>query len=114
MTNLKINENDINAKEITDSSVYSIQMDKLKREEETQESIAERHKQEVRKHIKSLQEEFKDLKDRISDLPSEFRLKDDEMDIDPEFDRIIQNRNKNIIETNKKQLNWKNQYNRLA
>ncbi|GMH77149.1 hypothetical protein TrST_g4112 [Triparma strigata] len=75
--------------DITDDTAYSIQDEKLRKEEDARKAAAERKKEGVREKIVSMQKEFAEFVKKNSALPAEQRLTPEELTVDPEFNQIL-------------------------
>ena len=84
--------------DITDDAAYSIQDEKLRKEEDARKLAAEKKKDGVREVVASMQKEFSDLVKKNSNLPAEQQLTPDELRVDPEYDEILAEQGRHMIE----------------
>ena len=75
--------------DITDSNAYSIQDEKLKKEEDARKLAAEKKKEGIREIIRSMQVEYEALVQKNEMLPKEQQLTEEEMMVDPEFNEML-------------------------
>eukprot|EP00520_Triparma_pacifica_P008872 CAMPEP_0118658690 /NCGR_PEP_ID=MMETSP0785-20121206/14707_1 /TAXON_ID=91992 /ORGANISM="Bolidomonas pacifica, Strain CCMP 1866" /LENGTH=1758 /DNA_ID=CAMNT_0006551733 /DNA_START=48 /DNA_END=5320 /DNA_ORIENTATION=- len=84
--------------DITDDAAYSIQDEKLRKEEDARKLAAEKKKDGVREVIANMQKEYSDLVKKNSNLPIELQLTEEELRVDPEYDQILAEQGRQMIE----------------
>jgi hypothetical protein len=83
--------------DITEDGAYSIQDEKLRKEEDARKLAAEQKKDGIRVIIKGMQKEFEELVKKNEALPKEQQLTVDELVVDPEYIDILDNVGKDMI-----------------
>ena len=84
--------------DITDDAAYSIQDEKLRKEEDARKLAAEKKKDSVREVIIAMQKEYSDLVKKNTKLPIELQLTAEELRVDPEYDEILAEQGRHMIE----------------
>ena len=88
---------DVNVEDITEESAYSIQDEKLRKEEDARKLAAERTKEQVREVVRGMQKEYADLVKKNALLPEQQRLSQDELVVDPEFIDMLHEEGEDMI-----------------
>lgn len=116
--NLKINEKPPSiaplTEDITDTSIYSLQMDKLKTDEDKKRTLAEMKKERKRQEILILRAEFEDLLRENENLENKYRLSEEELQVDPEYTSHLLQRNQAMLEEAQKEVAWHTEYYKLC
>ena len=116
--NLKINEKPPSvaplSEDITDTKIYSLQMDKLKTDEDKKKTLAEMKKERKKQEILILRAEFEDLQRECDSLDPKYRLNKDELQVDPEFNAQLIERNKLMLEEAQKEVAWHTEFYKLC
>jgi WD40 repeat protein len=92
--------------DLTDASIYSIQMDKLMTDEDTKKRRAEEKKQQRRKEISRLRADFSTILQEQNVLDPKLRLSEVELCVDPEYRDMLLARNEELVEEAKKEVDW--------
>ena len=100
--------------DILDPSVYSIQEDKLKTDEDKKKSLAEMKKDRKRKEIAALKAEFEELLKENAQQEAKYQLDQEELLVDPEYQEMLLKRNENLLEEARKEVAWYEEYYSLA
>ena len=100
--------------DIIDTSIYSLQMDKLKTDEDKKRTLAEMKKERKRQEIALLRAEFEDLLHENESLEAKYRLSQEELQVDPEYISQLVTRNDFLLEEAKKEIAWYTEYHKLA
>jgi len=95
--------------DITDD-IYCLQEDKLHTEEDNKKNLAERKKQKTLGIIRQLQERYRELKEKNASYDPSFRLSGEELQVDEEYDKILQSRVDHLLEETTKELEWDKKY----
>ena len=90
--------------DITDTSIYSLQMDKLKTDEDKKKTLAEMKKERKRQEIAVLRAEFEDMVRETQSLEAKYQLSDEELQVDPEYMKTLLARNQDMIEEAEKEI----------
>lgn len=99
--------------DLIDSSIYSIQMDKLMTDEDTKKRRAEEKKQKRRQEIAKLRAEFSSIKVEQQALDPKLRLSEMELCIDPEYRSMLLARNDELVDEVQKEVAWGQAYKEL-
>lgn len=83
-------------------------------EKDIQLNLADQHKESIRYKVKNLQFDFQQIKSNINNLPIEFRLNEDELNIDPEYEEMLKQNNRNEMDRLEKQLQWHHEKARVS
>ena len=83
--------------DITEAEAYSIQDEKLRKEEDARKLKAEQKKDGVRAVIKEMQKEFEDLVKKNEALPLEQQLTIPELVVDPEYAAILTQKGTDMV-----------------
>lgn len=100
--------------DITDPSIYSIQMDKLKTDEDKKRAIAEMKKEKKRQEIAALRAEFEALRRENEATDPKYKLTEEELRVDPEYYETLVRRNKELEEEVEKEVAWGKAFHQLA
>jgi len=95
--------------DVTDDNAYSIQDEKLKKEEDARKTAAERKKDIVRQVILELQKEFKTLYELNEKQPEEKRLAPEEFLVDPEYHEMLQKQGQEIMEEVHREMEYESE-----
>jgi len=99
--------------DILDDNIYSIQEDKLNTEEDNKKTLAEKKKEKVLQQVKLLQQKFEELLGKNKGNETSFRLSDEELVVDPQYQEILENEISDILEETRKELSWDLAYNEM-
>lgn len=100
--------------DILDTTIYSLQMDKLKTDEDKKRTLAEMKKERKRQEIAVLRAEFEDLLLENQNLEEKYRLSEEELQVDPEYIGQLVIRNEHLLEEAKKEIAWYTEYHKLS
>jgi len=92
--------------DILDDNIYSIQEDKLNTEEDNKKTLAEKKKEKVLQQVKLLQQKFDELLNKNKAHETSFRLNEEELVVDPQYQEILENEISDILEETRKELSW--------
>ena len=84
--------------DITSSTAYSIEDEKLRKEEDASKLAAEKKKDAVREVVKGWQKEYAELVKKNFELPEEQQLTSSELMVDAEYDEILKEQGRQMIE----------------
>lgn len=93
---------------------FSIQKSKLRTEEDHRQTLAEKKKNEERKKVRDLREEFEKIQGKNGAAEKHLRLTEDELNIDPEFFLILQERIDGKVTETKREERWDMEKHALA
>lgn len=114
---LKINEKPPSivplSDDITDTTIYSLQMDKLKTDEDKKRTLAEMKKERKRQEIALLRAEFEDLQRENSSLENKYQLTQEELQVDPEYTNTLYERNQALLDEAQKEIAWYTELHKL-
>jgi hypothetical protein len=93
--------------DITDSSIYGLQDDKLKAEEDIKLTEAEKVKRRKQKKVKELQQMYKEIVEaNNAESDNLAKLSPEEMLVDPEYSSAYQKRIDDEEDETRKELAW--------
>jgi cilia- and flagella-associated protein 44 len=100
--------------DITDTSIYSLQMDKLKTDEDKKKTLAEMKKERKKQEIAVLRAEFEDLLRENQSLEPKYHLSNEELQVDPAYTNTLLSRNQLLIEEAEKEIAWYTEYYKIS
>ena len=104
---------EITNEDLTDASGYSLQMEKLRMDEDQKRSAAEAKKDKKRKEIKILRDEFERVMQANEALEAKYRLPQEELIIDKEYHEMLLGRNEALLEEVQKEEAWRKEFTKL-
>ena len=93
-----------------DPEEYSLQMDKLKTDEDKKKRLADAKKDKKRQEIAKLRAKYEEIQLEQSRLDEKFRLDPEEMRVDTDYYEILLSRNEDLMQDVTKEVAWNDQY----
>ena len=100
--------------DVIDTTLYSLQMDKLKTDEDKKKTLAEMKKERKRQEIAVLRAEFEDLLRENQSLEPKYQLSEEELQVDPEYIGTLVQRNDFLLEEAQKEIAWYTEFYKLS